>query len=379
MLSETILLDLVGSVYDAATDPGLWPVFLDKFAEAVQSASTQIFLYDVERHGGNLAATTRLDPQLQKEYNEYYIGVDCFGIHGLKLITTGNVATGQMMCPDSILEDSEFYNDFLRRMGTFHQLGGFIYKDRSVASVISTLRPKGAGPFDEGDVQLLRALMPHLQRAVQLHQRIASLENKADSVSEALDRIPIGFLVMDAASKVVVLNHRAQTILNLNDGLSLGRNGLVTPRLEETNHLRGLIQSAIAGSSGKGIGSGGIMTVSRPSLRRSFQVLVTPLRSRASTVWPEKAAAAIFLSDPESQTEPSDKILGRLFGLTPAEARLAAALMKGNSLEQAAGEFHLSRNTVRSQLRKIFDKTDTKRQGELIRLLLSSPVQFELD
>src|SRR5579859_1549636 len=220
MFSEKLILSLVGHIYDAAGNAELWPAFLERFADAVESASTQIFLYDVERHGGNLAAAARLDPEHRRRYNEYFIRVDCFGIHGQKLITSGNVATGQMMCPDSILENSEFYNDFLRRMDSFHQLGGFIYKHESVASVISTLRPKRAGPFDDGDVQLLRTLMPHLQRAIQLHQRIAGLEAKADSAAEALDRIPLGFLVMDGAGKVLLSNRRAQDILKSNDGLT---------------------------------------------------------------------------------------------------------------------------------------------------------------
>ena len=379
MFSEKLILSLVGHIYDAAGNAELWPTFLERFADAVESASTQIFLYDVERHGGNLAAAARLDPEHRRRYNEYFIRVDCFGIHGQKLITSGNVATGQMMCPDSILENSEFYNDFLRRMDSFHQLGGFIYKHESVASVISTLRPKRAGPFDDGDVQLLRTLMPHLQRAIQLHQRIAGLEAKADSAAEALDRIPLGFLVIDGAGKVLLSNRRAQDILKSNDGLTLSRNGLVACRPQETNRLRGLIQGASTGGSGMGLGSGGIMTIPRPSLRRPFQILVTPLRSRASVLWPERASAALFLTDPESQVEPSDKMLGRLFGLTPAEARLAGSLMQGTSLEQSAEEFHLSRNTVRSQLRSVFDKTATKRQGELIRLLWSSPAQLKVD
>jgi DNA-binding CsgD family transcriptional regulator len=221
--------------------------------------------------------------------------------------------------------------------------------------------------------------MPHLQRALQLHARIVGLEKKADSASEALDRIPIGFLVVDATGKVLMSNRVAQGILGLNDGLALGRNGLVTSRQGETDRLRGLIQSAISAGAGKGLGSGGMMRVPRPSLRRSFQVLVTPLRSGTAVFWPEGAAAAIFVSDPEGRIEPSDKLLGKLFGLTPAEARLAGALMQGNSLTDAADEFHLSRNTVRAQLRSILNKTATRRQGELMRLLWSSPAQLKLD
>ncbi len=57
------------------------------------------------------------------------------------------------------------------------------------------------------------------------------------------------------------------------------------------------------------------------------------------------------------------------FGLTPAEIRLASRLRDGRTLKEAADELSVSINTVRNQLRAIFDKMGLKRQSELIRAL----------
>jgi DNA-binding CsgD family transcriptional regulator/PAS domain-containing protein len=379
MFSEKLILALVGQIYDAAADSDQWPVFLESLAESLDGRQTQLIFYDVERHGGNLAMRTRLDPSVQAKYNEYYAGVDVWGIHGRDLMTSGNVTTGQMLCPDPILVNSEFYNDFLRPNDAFHQVGGFIHKDKSVVSFVSSLRPQRAGPFSEENILLLHELMPHLQRALQIHRKINGLEAKANSYAKALDRLPIGLMVIDSKGRVLQLNHSAQDILNLNDGLTLSANGLVAHRPQETNQLRALILGAISGLSGEGVGFGGPMTLPRPSLQRPFQILVTPLRSSASLSWLGKAAAAVFVSDPERQSATSETTLGKLFDLTPAESRLAASLMRGKDLREIAEEFELSRNTVRSQLRSLFDKTATRRQGELIRLLWNSPAQIRAD
>jgi DNA-binding CsgD family transcriptional regulator len=61
------------------------------------------------------------------------------------------------------------------------------------------------------------------------------------------------------------------------------------------------------------------------------------------------------------------------YGLTPAEARLAALLAADYSLEEAAEELGLAVGTVRTRLKSIFCKTDTHRQASLVRLLLSEP------
>ena len=61
--------------------------------------------------------------------------------------------------------------------------------------------------------------------------------------------------------------------------------------------------------------------------------------------------------------------IGDSFGLTPAELRLARKLRDGRSLKEAAEELGVSFNTVRNQLRAVFEKMGLKRQGELIRAL----------
>ena len=164
-------------------------------------------------------------------------------------IGSGAVATGEMLCPNETFKRSEFCNDLLSRYDMFHECCGILFREPQGASVIASLRPARLGPFGEEQTQLLQLLMPHLQRAVQFHRRIAGLETKAASAAEALDRIPLGFLVIDETGKVVLLNRRAEDILNLNDGLTLDRNGLVACRPEETNRLRGLIRGAITGGS----------------------------------------------------------------------------------------------------------------------------------
>ena len=103
MFSETVLLRLVASIYDAAGDPQLWSVFLEQLAETVGGAATLMFLYDVKGHDGNIAATVRLDPEDLRKYSEHYIQVDQWGIQGAHLIKSGNVVTGQMLCPDQVL------------------------------------------------------------------------------------------------------------------------------------------------------------------------------------------------------------------------------------------------------------------------------------
>ncbi|MFD3262781.1 alpha/beta fold hydrolase [Phenylobacterium ferrooxidans] len=81
----------------------------------------------------------------------------------------------------------------------------------------------------------------------------------------------------------------------------------------------------------------------------------------------EGACAVVFPA-----VEATDRLWANLresFGLTPAETRLAARLKDGLTLKEAAVELNVSFNTVRNQLRAIFEKVGLSRQSELIRTL----------
>ena len=64
-------------------------------------------------------------------------------------------------------------------------------------------------------------------------------------------------------------------------------------------------------------------------------------------------------------------MLETLYQLTHAEAELVRLIAEGNSLEEVAAQRGVTMNTVRSQLKQVFSKTDTSRQGELVHLVLT--------
>ncbi|MEZ5355078.1 MAG: hypothetical protein R2762_20775 [Bryobacteraceae bacterium] len=87
----------------------------------------------------------------------------------------------------------------------------------------------------------------------------------------------------------------------------------------------------------------------------------------------DSPAVAVFVTDPESSTDADAALLSRLYGLTPAESRLAGELLEGRDLRAAAEELGVSYHTARAQSKSIFGKTGTRGQTDLLRLLLKLP------
>jgi DNA-binding CsgD family transcriptional regulator len=94
------------------------------------------------------------------------------------------------------------------------------------------------------------------------------------------------------------------------------------------------------------------------------------LRAEVSWLTGYQPTAIIFVTDPDLVPLPAESQLARSFGLTPAEATFAREIAKGDGIQAAAERLGITRSTARTHLQHIFDKTDTHRQAELVRLVL---------
>jgi DNA-binding CsgD family transcriptional regulator len=198
---------------------------------------------------------------------------------------------------------------------------------------------------------------------------------QAELALGVLDRLPHGVVVVDDRLEIGLINITAYSLLRQNDGLAIYQNRLVTANSSQTTRLRELVRRVakprIPAPSPRGLA----IKISRPSSRRPFEVLITPLSMRAAQ-GTYNLSPALFIFDPEAETKPPNEIVAHLYGLTAAEVRVAVLLMQGRTLKEISMTVQRTKETVRKHLQSIFDKTDTNRQGQLIRLLVGGPASL---
>jgi DNA-binding CsgD family transcriptional regulator/PAS domain-containing protein len=382
MHSERTALDLIGSIYDAAGDPTRWPTFLLRLGDNLKSRAATIYIEDLQHHRGQVAARVGFDDEFMVAYGRYYRPKNIYLIRGERLLWPGNVCLSEALCPDAEARRTEFYNDFVapQRL-TSNGLNGVILKEQTTLSMVGLIREIGTKPYTERDVEFLRLLMPHLQRAVQLHTRITDLQIRQQVSSEALNSWALGVIVLNSQGHVLHINRAAEAILAQKDGLEFQSGQLHAATSTETSALHALIHNATQTSfcqpkaettnlNGK---PGGALSLPRPSGKRPLNVLITPACANKLLLPVTGAAAIIFVTDSDATQIPDIQLLAHYYSLTPAEACVAALVIEGKSLPEASNELEISLNTAKTHLRRIFDKTGTRRQGELIRLALQSP------
>jgi len=373
MYSEVTVLELVDLIYRAAGDPAGWGSLCHRLGEVCDGTTTNVIHRQIPSQQSNVSDGWNVDPACVSEYESYYGSRNIWRTFRPHLLSTESVNTSEMMCPEELLLRSEFYNDFLRRHDLFHCLVATLRNDETTSSYLTIERPKSSEGFGDEHCRLLRLLVPHLARALQLHDRIQGLEKKADVLEESLDRVSAAIALVDSRGRVLYLNRPAAALFQQQKYLWLTPAGIQVARTSEHKYLTCLIRGATGTGSGAALHPGGTMNISRDGYHRPLHVLVSPLRTDALYLGKATPTAIIFITDPERKPWMPTEWLQQLYGLTPAEARLAQLLASGNSLKEASEQLEVAMSTVRSQLNSVFAKTNTKRQSELMHVLLMSP------
>lgn len=278
-----------------------------------------------------------------------------------------------MLFSDEHLPNTEFGADWLRPQNLFYALGGVVDRQGTVALKMSFVRPRSAGAFDRDTLALWQAMMPHVQRAADLHRRLAGAEQRCRDAEAALALLPTGVVLLNENGSVRFVNSSGRALLEQHRGLAIDGHGHLVAAAIESNRL---LQREVSVATHPMTLSGSHATVERRLRLRGaggpLDVTVAPLPTRSDR-FVTRAAAVVFLSDP---TTPATDLSGALmeeYRMTRAEARLTSALVGGTSLAHYAEQARLSMNTVRTQLRAASAKVGAKRQADLVRIVLTGP------
>lgn len=185
----------------------------------------------------------------------------------------------------------------------------------------------------------------------------------------ALDQLCAGVIVTDSGGRIIEMNRAAEAIVRLDDGLNVRNDRLCARRAFETAKMATLIDGATADA--KSDRTAGRMLVGRCDGLPPYVLTVAPLRTDVAI--DHRRYTLIVVVDPERHC-PSDKDLAEFFGLSPAEARLAAALLTGKTLSQIAASTGTRITTLRTQLGSILRKVGAERQSDLVRILSSTGI-----
>jgi DNA-binding CsgD family transcriptional regulator len=363
---------LIGKIYDAANDDGDWNDLVVTIAFAFGSESCAIQTRSGDRTE-LLRMTQNFTPDLLQQYQKHYYRTDEWA-NAAMLRPLNSVYFTRELVSERRLVRSEFY-EYLKELGVVDGLGVVFPIGKHEIGVASV--HCGRTPFGEDQRQIMELLLPHIRRALEFRSVILHESLKHSLAARAFDRLPLAAILVDSVGKVHYANHAAESLLRKGDGLTVRNGRLSADAPSSTQKLLDLVKRACADNvelSGPPLP----LALALPRLRHSSLTLLSiPMRADFREILPQEPVAMLLVRDAERDIGGAE-VLQTLFGLTPAEARLAYELARGSDLEQIAALKAVSMHTVRSQLKSVLQKTGMRRQSELVALVLRHTIDVAL-
>ncbi len=369
---------VLDAIYDAALAPGRWPDLLAVLAAGLGGSAATLHVGAAATAGPfRVSAAFSVDGDALRAYGSRYGALDPIARAVAGGAAWAAPATARQAAGPG-LERTAFFAGWMRPNNFGDALClGLLPPGAAHHASLRVARPPGAPRFGPAEAADLARLAPHLRRAVEVHRRLSSARAApaAGPLAGVLDSLAEGVALLDARGALIWANRPAEALLRNGDGLSLDRGGVLraaAPAAAEG--LRRLVRAAVAGTEGA-------LPVPRPSGRAALALHAAPFPASGAAAAAEpdrvvptapapRPSVLLLVSDPERAARPEAALRSRLravYGLTPAEALVAARAARGVGLPEVARSLGLAAATARTHAKRVFSKAGVRGQAELAR------------
>ncbi|HYF17210.1 MAG TPA: helix-turn-helix transcriptional regulator [Ramlibacter sp.] len=383
-LSETSFQRLLDLVYDAAEHPDRWRTFYEALQQALGVLS--IHMLGTDKRHGTLSYSDGANMPVQGElaYMQHYRFSDP-RVPVILQRAVGEWTHCHEVVPEEVVARHPFYQEFLIPYDRRYMSGTKLVDTPDATVILATLTSTAQGPLTPQQVAFLDRLLPHLQRACRIGLQNFVYSTQALVGHMLVNKLRQPVILMTPTGDVMHVNEAARELLQRTRSVAVedGKLRLPTPHLatllRECAGMEQAVKAALAGDGDAapasasqfrslqmhdGNAEGGSTLYAFFSMLAPHQVLGT---------FGLRPVVMLIFYHPASAPAIDSSLLYAVFGLTPAEARIASLLAEGLSLKEIAEQQGTQHETVRKQLRSIYQKTDTNRQPDLVRLLLHLP------
>ncbi|WP_353227358.1 helix-turn-helix transcriptional regulator [Novosphingobium sp.] len=349
--------DLLARLYAGVASERPWQDFLESLARWMDASFATIII----SAGGRSHPATFLTPGADAAFNASYAS-SLFAEDPFQGLPDGIVTSYAEFTADLPPDQAAPFRAIMHDTGFDQVLGIDLRFARRFEARFRISRHRSLPDFTAVERGRLQDLVAHLRIAVDLFERLQFAGAEHGVFHSAAQGLGLAMMVLDRERHIVSANPLADHILAQAEGLRRRGNQLVFARSEHQRTVVALLDH------GNPAAAPARFRVERP---HHGDVVITARPLELTAIHAGTGALALFFARPGPEQPTDPQILRDVFGLTSAEARLAAALTSGSTLVEAAQAIGIAHNTAKVQLRSVFAKTGVHRQAQLVALITS--------
>jgi DNA-binding CsgD family transcriptional regulator len=346
------LSDLIDSIYDAAFDPARWADVCTRIADFVGGPADGLLAHDVL---SQYVATYVDEPRSITLALETHSSFDPVGSSVREIVSTSLVP----------------YDEFRQRRVNQDWKGAQSLRDSASADLeplpgSGVTHGKSPGNLGNGMARRMALVMPHVHRAMLTRRAIERRSTEAATLADVTDCVSVGIFLLDANAQILHANATGQALLCTREVLRASGGRLVAIDSLADRILRE--NFAIARDAGD---KEATKIVALPLVATDGERYVghlLPLTARNRTGVTYNAVAALFVRKATFTTPCSPEVIAKTHDLTPTELRVLLAIVE-SGVPEVAATLGIAESTVKTHLGRLFNKTGTNRQADLVKLV----------
>jgi DNA-binding CsgD family transcriptional regulator len=364
MNTNAQLLSLVGDIYDTTFDRALWTATLQRIVEytgsdscglVTKSATDEI---QVTHHVG-------CKPPFVQTYLDHYGQFD--PTHAIRLFDVGKIHSTEDWVPIDEFRKGRFYQEWAHPQRLEDAASVLLNNSDDGFSYFCVM--KGGALVDDDFRRTLAPIVPHVLRAVLIGRVLHQQTRIASPIEHTLDELKSAMFLLDGIGNITHANESGRDILDRKDFLRTEQGRLVAADPLLNGILREAVAASILGDGATRSESIALPFVAQDGGRFVGHLLPLTAGRRRETGIAYDATAVLFVTRASLDTTAASDIIKKIFKLTPAEARVLLAVVEFGGVSETSRTLDIAESTVKTHLRRIFTKTDTKRQTDLVKLV----------
>ncbi|OYU75479.1 MAG: hypothetical protein CFE32_14145 [Alphaproteobacteria bacterium PA3] len=376
-LQQEALFKLISDIYDCALEPENWPNALAQVTRVMGGAYCSINLVSVPLENTSLSAHSPFSQEALRDLYANHVG----DLPGLSDLSQGPLDVPSTSYPPGgyqAFTKTRFYREWVEPNGLSDATLCKIAHTGDRVGVFAAVMPQSHGPITERDHWIVQTIAPHLRRAVMIGDLLERQRQVVQNYVRVVDAVPTPLILTDRYAKVLQINQAADAVLAQGRTLAIHRGILTAGTQARVRQIHGLLAYKslseaieLAAQDDQALGPRGVGIALEAPGESPVVAYVLPLQASAIRSAFHYGAVAVFLSTRDHSRPVIDSLLATLFGLTPAEARILPEVVRGAGPKEIAMKLSVSDNTVKSQLKCIYEKTGTNKLTQLAALMHS--------
>lgn len=362
------VLDLAGHIYDAALDPGLWPEVLHEITDYVDGVSSALVSHDVAARSNRFHFVWGDNPEYSRSYQHTYARLNPLG-PALMMLQPGELWSVTTAMPMKQFHQTRFYLEWVKPQGGGDVVGAIIERSGTVITSIATSLDEPRSPASDGAKRRLAQLLPHVKRSVAIGNVIDMHRVEAEALGDAIDALGAAVFLVRGNGEIVRTNASGRALTESGMLLRAVDSRLVAVDEVVRRELGRALADAVDGDRLARARESAVPLVDQTGKRYIAHILPLTAGVRRRAARSTGAVAAVFVHKAEMSCVLPMEAICRQFDLSKAEVRVLVGMLEIGAPADVAPILGVSEATVRTHLRRLFEKTGTSRQADLVKLV----------